>query len=183
MNVQMNFSQLESYIGKNVRINRGGPESQEGKLLELKQDFLTLLGQKNTIIYYQGTHIKSVTINTKEEVEVIVPIEEPVLEFESGESFKEVLDELVFSSVQVNRGGPEKVEGVLLEVNDDHIIVGKEAELVHIALFHVKSVSKVVKMTQQEESSNNQEDNQKENRGENRRENLFSNNWQPVSKK
>ena len=181
--MQTNFSHLSQYIGRDVRINRGGPESQVGKLLEVKQDFLTVLGKKNTVVYYQTTHLKSVTINTKQELEVTVPSEEPVLEWVRGKSFNQLLQQLVSSPVQINRGGPEKVEGVLLEVKNDHIIVEKEAELVYIALFHVKSVSNTVAASQHEESGNDQENDKKNDKKKNQGASLFSDNWQPVSKK
>lgn len=47
-------------------MNRGGPESKSGLLLEVKTDYLTLyLFESNNVVYYQLKHIKSITENSK----------------------------------------------------------------------------------------------------------------------
>ncbi|TKD72463.1 spore coat protein [Pseudalkalibacillus hwajinpoensis] len=202
--MQANFSHMKDYIGHNVQINRGGPEKQFGELLDLQKDFLTVKGENDVVFYYHAAHLKSVTVNTKEELEVTVtPIpEEKVVTFAKADSFNELLQALQYSWVQINRGGPEKVEGALLSISEDHVILANDAELMHISMFHIKSVSNPVTTKQEEDSNENNDsnDNKDENQSNNedtkeksnqkkrttsnnRNSSLFSNNWQPVQRR
>ncbi len=51
---------LQSLIGKNVKINRGGPDSIQGKLLAVKSDFL-VLSTNEGVVYVASSHVKSIT--------------------------------------------------------------------------------------------------------------------------
>ncbi|MBN8209600.1 spore coat protein [Bacillus sp. NTK071] len=203
--MQANFSHMKDYIGHNVQINRGGPEKQIGELLDLQNDFLTVKGENDVVFYYQTTHLKSVTVNTKEELEVTVtPIpEKKVVTFAKADNFNDLLKNFQYSWVQINRGGPEKVEGALLSIAEDHVILAKDAELMHISMFHIKSVSNPVNNNQEEDSNENTDSNDKQNGNESKNDenkeknnqknsnkrtsssnnSLFSNNWKPVQRR
>ena len=53
-------SYLLSFIGKTVKINRGGPESIVGRLIAVHADYIVLL-TKDGIVYVNTAHIKSIT--------------------------------------------------------------------------------------------------------------------------
>jgi spore coat protein B len=70
---------LTSLVGKKVKVYRGGPESCEGRLLDVQSDYVALLPEKsnnnnannnnakndNAIIYYNLKHVQSVSENLK----------------------------------------------------------------------------------------------------------------------
>ncbi|WP_394173609.1 spore coat protein [Guptibacillus hwajinpoensis] len=131
-----NFSYLKEHIGRKVRVDRSGPESQEGRLLGLTEDLLVLKNNDGVIFYYQTSHLKSITLDSKEELSLAE--ENWVSE---GSTLRDVLEKLKHSWIQINRGGPEKVEGVLSRVEKDELILVRNEELIYISLFHIKSVS------------------------------------------
>ncbi len=158
-----NFSYLKDHIGRQVRVDRGGPESQEGRLLGLEKDLLILKSKDNVVYYYQTSHLKSITLDSKEELNMAQ--ENWVVNFVEGSTLHSVLEELKYTWVQINRGGPEKVEGVLSEVENDHLILVKNEELIHISLFHIKSVSSPQdsqNTDQEEQNVTNGNENEKE---------------------
>lgn len=60
------YQYVKSLVGKMIKVNRGGPESKSGLLLEVKTDYLALyLFESNNVVYYQLKHIKSITENSK----------------------------------------------------------------------------------------------------------------------
>jgi spore coat protein B len=74
---------LKSLVGKSVKVFRGGPESCEGRLLDVQSDYVALMPEKsnnnakndnqnndnskndNSIIYYNLRHVQSVSENLK----------------------------------------------------------------------------------------------------------------------
>jgi spore coat protein B len=74
---------LKSLVGKRVKVFRGGPESSEGRLLDVQSDYIALLPEQsnnnaknentkndnakkdNSIIYYNLRHIQSISENLK----------------------------------------------------------------------------------------------------------------------
>ncbi|KMM39452.1 hypothetical protein [Guptibacillus hwajinpoensis] len=127
-----NFKVLE---GKQVQINLKGPESKSGSLLSVKDDHLVLLSE-NGVIYYNLTHVKSITKNSTANSE-----QNHKKSYLKKGSFEDVLSAMHHKWVKINRGGPEHTEGVLVGLQDDHILLIKERELIHISMFHIKSVS------------------------------------------
>ena len=61
---------LLSLIDKEVKVDRGGPESRVGKLMYVKDDHFCLLAADDGIIYYNTQHIKSLTINIKKSITI-----------------------------------------------------------------------------------------------------------------
>lgn len=53
---------LRNLKGSHIQIDRGGPESRDGKLLDVFSDFLVLETKKEGVIYYKTHHIKSVSV-------------------------------------------------------------------------------------------------------------------------
>lgn len=131
-------------VGKQIKINRGGPEAKSGKLLALKPDHLVLHSEGEGVIYYQTQHIKSITIHGNLEAPEVaqqnVEEQEPI-SFIDAPDFTTLLQNLTNSWIQVNRGGPEKYEGILVEANNEYLKVSANNELTIIMTFHVKSVS------------------------------------------
>lgn len=136
----MNKTAFESLVGKTIKINRGGPESRTGKLLSVESDFFVLLTEDEGVVYYAMQHVKSITENSKNSSQF--PLETPpTFEYRMGDDFISLLKELKYQWVKINRGGPEKLEGVLQDCTDDYVVLVRDNEVVRLATFHIKSCS------------------------------------------
>jgi spore coat protein B len=61
----MNIDINKYFIGKVIRVDRGGPESRIGMLLDASEDHLCLLTEEDGVVYYNTKHIKSFTDKIK----------------------------------------------------------------------------------------------------------------------
>lgn len=156
---------LDAVVDKMIRIDRGGPESRVGKLIGVYNDYIALLTKEEGVIYYRTQHIKSITENVKdikadelgeEEVEPII-----------AASFTQLLDHLKLQWVQINRGGPEKLEGVLNDMTDDIVTVVANKEVIRLSSFHIRNISVV--QVKNERSDSEQESNNEKSRNKKRR--------------
>ena len=132
-------------MNKVVRIDRGGPESRIGKLLSVEDDYITLLTEDDGVAYYMTHHIKSITDNAKQGLEFNIEIPEN-FEFLKANNCISVLEKLKFHWVQINRGGPETLEGVLNEANDDFVTIISNEEIIRLSMFHIRNISYGVKI-------------------------------------
>ncbi|MBJ8007091.1 MULTISPECIES: spore coat protein [Bacillus cereus group] len=128
---------LKDLIGSYVRVNRGGPESQKGAIVSVCGDYFVLQNEKGEYHYYQLRHLKSITKNTKDG-----GIGDSVWsEEDNAEDFETLLQGFKYRWVKINRGGPEKIEGILQDVSSDYVTLIIKEEVVLIALSHIKSVN------------------------------------------
>lgn len=141
----MNKNLILSLKDKVIQIDRGGPESRVGKVLGVEDDHITVLTEDDGVIYYNTHHIKSLTDNAKDGLQFDLEIPE-TFEYVTAKDFKSVLENLRYVWVQINRGGPEKLEGVLYEVIDDVVAVISNEEVIRLPLFHIRNVSYGVKL-------------------------------------
>lgn len=99
-------SSFATLVGKQIKINRGGPEAKTGRLLALKPDHLVLYCEGEGVIYYQTQHIKSITIHgnpegpesTQQNTDTLEPIS-----FIDAPDFNSLLQNLTNSWVQVKQ--------------------------------------------------------------------------------
>lgn len=132
--------------GRMVRIERGGHESRKGRLLYVGPDYVALQTENEGVVYYSTDHIKSVTLDTKDHTDLLPP-SLPVLDeqaavtpqYVEADSFKNVLETMKTRWVQINRGGPESVQGVITDVHDDHVALVTNHEMIMVFLYHIKS--------------------------------------------
>lgn len=134
---------IKGMIGTTVKVQHHGPDSVTGELLHLGTDFLAVRSDKDGVVYYNTQHIKSVstpimagtatssqTENTSDQAEA----------YFTAENFVDILRQLQYSRIKINNG-PDKVEGILNGIDDDAISLVANDELIHLALFHIKTVS------------------------------------------
>jgi len=140
-------------VGRNVKINRGGPDSIEGLLLDAQSDYLVAVADGG-FVYVQGEHVKSITDTGKSggaRESVVNPI--------TAYNFVGVMQALRYRHVKVNRGGPEKLEGIIVDVNQNYLILTvKGQEVVHIPVSHIKSIT-VIRGGGNNQSGGNQNQN------------------------
>jgi spore coat protein B len=146
----MNGHGMRSLVGREVKINRGGPDSVQGTLMDVRWDYMAV-NCKEGIVYVSDSHVKSIT-DTGRSGGARGPIGNPI----PANTFLGVMQALRFRQVQINRGGPEKVEGILADANQSQLILTlKNQEIVRIPLQHVKSVSLVRGSSNNNNNSNN----------------------------
>ncbi|NRD79482.1 spore coat protein [Bacillus sp. BRMEA1] len=151
---------LNYLVGKTVKIDRGGPESRIAIVLDVYVDHLVVLTEEDGVIYYPIHHIKSITDSLTEKLALNLEIPEG-FDFKKADNFQGILDSLKFQWVKINRGGPEKLEGVLSEVTNDYVSLINKEEIVRLSMFHIKNISYGLKIEKaEEEQSNNQNTNQ-----------------------
>lgn len=154
----MDRDMLRSLIGKIIKIDRGGPESRIGKLLDVMDDHLVIITEDDGVVYYNTHHIKSVTENAKEQLAFHIEVPED-FEYKRADTFHGLLDSLKFQWVKINRGGPEKLEGVLSDVNNHFVSLINKEEIVHLSMYHIRNISYGLKLekAEEEQSDDNQE--------------------------
>lgn len=163
----MNKKMILSLVDKVIKVDRGGPESRVGMLLSAADDHFTLLTEEDGIIYYNTQHIKSITHNSKNEVEFNQEIPKD-FEYIQADDFRGVLDCLTLQWVKINRAGPETLEGVLDVVTDDFVTIVANEEVIRVALFHIRNISYGVKIKKNKDDKckNDKEENKKDSKNQ-----------------
>ncbi|HEY8529332.1 MAG TPA: spore coat protein [Paenibacillaceae bacterium] len=124
--------------GMEVRVNRGGPESVTGTLVASLNDVLVLKLPNGTVVYFNLEHVKSVTplVNqNRTRAGAVHALFPPWL------TFRGVLESFGHRFVQINQGGPEKVEGILAGVTGNAVTLVSGKEVIRIAIHHIRSVN------------------------------------------
>lgn len=147
-----------------VRINGKGTESKLGTLLDVREDFFVLSTDADGLIFYKEYYVKSLSHSipaaTKdtEEVEEVDKVkgenssisEEALEEVNifaelynqiAADTTNDLLSNLKYSWVKINRKGPESTEGMLVEANEDYLVLVVNNEIFRISTFHVKNFS------------------------------------------
>lgn len=146
---------LEKMINTYIRIDRGGPEFRSGILLDVFSDYLLLDTEEDGLIYYKTHHIKSVSQETVDSLDDY----ERESNYETGENFNELLKNLKYNWVKINRGGPEKIEGILVDSSEDFLILTDNDQVNRIPTFHIRNINCVVN---KEHLSNESQDEEKD---------------------
>lgn len=159
--------QANHLIGQQVRINRGGPDSVLGVLIAIPGNFLVVLSE-NVIVYVNGAHVKSITEGVNDGGKSGGNSSgnrtrgSAHRSFISAPNFQSLLNRLRHKHIQINRGGPEKLDGFLAEISKDNVLLIVDRELVRIPVFHIKNVSLSGK------NQNNKNDNKNDNKNSNK---------------
>jgi len=184
------FNELASnLIGQTVRINGKGPESKEGQLIDVKEDYMTLHTEEDGFIFFNKQHIKSLSFPTEKEDDTEVEKEKNTTEAANNEessmedikngldalrevyghifadNMHGVLTNLKYSWIKINRKGPESLEGMLVDSNDNHLVIVVDNEILRVSIFHVKNFSvknEIVKDETNEKEANDNDSNKQE---------------------
>ncbi|KRE33237.1 DUF6897 domain-containing protein [Paenibacillus sp. Soil522] len=160
---------LQSLIGKNVKINRGGPDSLQGKLLAVKSDFL-VLSTNEGVVYVASSHVKSITeMGGNKSDGNKTGRRDPV--FVDANNFAGVIRSFNQQFVQINWGGPEKVEGFIAQVGNSSILLVSGKEAMQIQNDHIKTI----KAASNNKTGGNKNENKDENKNDNKKDNKKDN--------
>lgn len=145
-------------INQSVQFNQGGPESKKGRLVWLGDDYAALNTNEDGVVYFNIHHIKSIS---KHEPDLKIEGQTPsgVLE---ADDLSEVFKSLTHKWVSINRGGPEAIEGILVDNADGHYTLVKNQEVLRIYPFHIKSISLGPKGSYKKEDEKNEHQNQED---------------------
>ncbi|MGB2992305.1 MAG: hypothetical protein WBB47_06675 [Paenisporosarcina sp.] len=171
------FSELAvNFKDQTVRINGKGPESKLGTLLDVRDDFFVLSTDADGLIFYKEHHVKSLshsipaaTKDTEEAEEVdkvkggssSIAEEEALEEVNkfaemynqiAADTTNDLLSNLKYSWIKINRKGPESIEGMLVDANEDYLVLVVNNEIFRISTFHVKNFSVNPTKTEDQES-------------------------------
>ncbi|MDQ0268950.1 hypothetical protein [Cytobacillus purgationiresistens] len=147
---------LDSFVGRKVKVYRGGPESKEGTLLYGNADYLALHLEKeekdlSNIVYYHTQHVRSISENSKSnsiQKTVINTMDQEVID---TDSFSEVVYRLRNKKVKINQGGPEATDGYLLDSTTDYLVLFTEKDgIVYFNIHHIKSVREFIQQEGEE---------------------------------
>lgn len=153
--------QAANLIGYHVKINRGGPDSVEGTLIAVPADYL-VLSSRDGIVYVNGSHVKSITEGNAS------ASRSRSANYIAASSFQSLLGKLRHEFIMVNRGGPEKVEGFLAEVNSNFLLLIVGREYVRIPVYHIKTVSVTSNKSGNKSNKNNNNNNSNGKKGNNK---------------
>jgi len=140
---QANLNPLLKLVGRKVRLGGNGPESRDGKIVAVKSDYLALETKEEGVIYFPLKHLKSIRVDGKDFSDLVAEQQPGELSLTDAGTFNEVLEQMKSRWIQVNRSGPESLQGILTDVYDDQIRLIKDSEDVRLFTFHIKNVSYV----------------------------------------
>jgi spore coat protein B len=152
---------VTEYKDKFIQINQGGSESKKGLVLEVSDDYIVLFTEDDGVVYFNTQHVKSICESDNNEDENDNDVEKEVkkpMEFLKGDCFHKLFSGLQHKWVSINRGGPEAIEGVLVEVSDGHFTLVSNEEVLRLHPFHIKSLSSGPKGSFQTYKTNDEEE-------------------------
>ncbi|MDM5229074.1 hypothetical protein QUF73_23490 [Cytobacillus sp. NJ13] len=155
----MSMEMFSSLVGKTVKINRKGPESVTGKVLNAFADYLIIQSQEGGIDYLRYQHIKSITENSKQ---ALMNSEyQETAEYMTGDSFESLMKNFWYHWVTINRGGHEKVEGIVENINGNYITIVQNEEIIRLPMYHIRGISYGLQPSQPEEKEEMKEKEEK----------------------
>ncbi|MBU8804852.1 spore coat protein CotH [Bacillus subtilis] len=157
-------------INQSVQFNQGGPESKKGRLVWLGDDYAALNTNEDGVVYFNIHHIKSIS---KHEPDLKIEEQTPVGVLEADD-LSEVFKSLTHKWVSINRGGPEAIEGILVDNADGHYTIVKNQEVLRIYPFHIKSISLGPKGSYKKEDEKNEHQNQEDSDDTDQKEEVYS---------
>ncbi|NHH94272.1 hypothetical protein GOICGAJE_02823 [Bacillus sp. MB95] len=153
---------------KYVQVNQGGPEKKAGQLLDVLGSFesayIVLLTEDDGVIYINTEHVKSVSEyqnnngdQTTQSANELLVSQEP--EYMKSKTFNDLFAHLSHKWVSINNGGPEAVEGVLVQSRNGTFTLVQNNQVLRLQPRHVKTICVGAKgaFKQNDNNQNNEE--------------------------
>ncbi|MBT2743473.1 hypothetical protein [Bacillus sp. ISL-77] len=151
----MDREMMEQFVGKTIKVDRGGPESRSGKLLAVFEDFFAILTEHDGVVFYKTNHVRSITESSKDDMKFGLKVPDK-LDFKKAETFVKLLGKIRFQWVKINRGGPESFEGVLSDVNKHFASLIVKEEVVRVSMKHIRNISYGLKVDNSQKDDSNE---------------------------
>lgn len=191
-----NFTELAVNLkDQKIRVNGKGPESRVGHLIDVNDEFLVVYTEKDGLIFYKQQHIKSISQviaaveeegkeedgekdnnasseegNNAEEEDLSAEVYEymkTVYDQISAKNTNDLLTNLKLTWIKINRKGPESIEGMLVDANEEFLVLVVNNEVLRIATYHVKNFSVSASFNKSDDQSEENTDNQNSNSNSN----------------
>ncbi len=144
----LDLSFLNNSIGKTIRLERGGPDKLIGKLVAIMNDALVVETKHDGIIYVNSQHIKAISEPVVPELQTVgtaglSPVsDEEKSPFVQATDLRDLFAKLRHRLVRINHGGPNALQGVLIDIRPDVVTILHEMlDYVHFPIYHIKSVT------------------------------------------
>ncbi|OZM58337.1 hypothetical protein CIB95_01845 [Lottiidibacillus patelloidae] len=157
------YSLIKSYINFHLKLSRTDSSSYSGLVLDVNKDFALLATREEGKIYININLVNSATEIINQQ---LLKEEEDLMESPSGVTFiddltvevkeqpkevthntcnnmKELCESLVFTTVEILNSLNERVEGVLVGVDDSSISIVKNNEVSRIIMNHIYTIKKI----------------------------------------
>lgn len=161
---------IKSLQRKPVLVNGGKHPHDQGYLIDAQSEFIAYHSEKDGLVFYRMDHIRSLSALEVEEEE-----DETLsnVEFSGQHSFVDVLGVHLHKWTSIN-GGPDKVEGVLVEVTDSLTILVKNEEIIYVTNDSIHFIKQ--KVHRKEEKNEQSNDNNSTQTSENSNQSTENNN-------
>ncbi|MFC0272717.1 spore coat protein [Metabacillus herbersteinensis] len=158
---------IEQFGNKYIQINQGGPESKNGLVIDVIDDYIIMFTEDDGVVYFNVDHVKSIyeynqndqndndqnQNQTQNQNQVVIP------SFDRGSDFHDLFGHMSHKWVSINRGGPEAMEGVLVENSGGHYTLVSNEEVLRINPYHIRSISAGAKGSLSNNNNNNNNNN------------------------
>lgn len=129
---------FKSLRNKIVKLDRGSADSNVGKIIAVKDDYLALLTKDEGIIYYALEHIQSVTENVKHPHDFEVKIENIK---HLPDTLASLLSTCNYDWVEVQLENGQMEEGVVNKVDDGVLTMVDHKKVIRIVMKKINNVS------------------------------------------
>jgi spore coat protein B len=150
---------INEFKEKYIQINQGGPESKTGLALDVKEDYIILFTEDDGVVYFNIQHVKSICEYNQDNDDQDNTFDIDSIETIKAKNFHRIFSKMGHKWVSINRGGPEAMEGVLVETSGGHYTLISNEEVLRILPYHIRSISSGPKGSLQQNNQDEQEDN------------------------
>jgi spore coat protein B len=149
---------LKKMVGSVINVNQGGPEFKTGIVLNVADDYMILLTEDDGIVFYNTIHVKSVSEqnNSESDAENDFFIDYNYFDNIDAKNFYDLFDYFAYKWISINRGGPEALEGVLVQEEGEHYTLVNNNEVIRVYPYHIKSISIGSKGSLKQQQNNNE---------------------------
>lgn len=149
---------IRNITSKVVQINQKGPDSFSGEITSIKSDYI-VLKTNDALVLLPTFHLKSISYTPKESPKFTITNDKWANEF--PDYFLDFCAILKHHWMEVTTGGPNKVEGILVGIRNQYIVISVNDEIVKIAAPHIKSI-----ILKSEKKNQDKDDKKDENKSE-----------------
>jgi hypothetical protein len=132
---------FQTMKGTVVHLEGGGADPTVGYVVDVKRDFLVISVVQDGSVYFPIRHIQSVQpLDVSIRPEFMAWLQPQIQSQPPANCFSEMLQQAIGRSIQLGRGGPEGICGILRQVHDGFIeVVISPHEVVEVPIHHIKA--------------------------------------------
>ncbi len=146
---------MQSLVGREIRVNKIGSESTQGKLLAFASDHLALQNEQDGVVYYALHHIK-MCLESSHHNTSSSESDQTEAQFVRAKNMSQLLQSFIGDEIEVNRGEPNAQIGILLAIHSDYITLSTDQDgVMCYKIYHIKSVNETMNEDADQETQYN----------------------------